>query len=412
MGSLFGGTPQTPTPINPAQGARQQNRWNVRNAYQNASFNRLNQTDPYGNTLSYTQTGTDERGNPIFSVNQTASQGEMDYRNQLRDLGLGAYRSGLQGAQSSASQSPGDVAGLDQFLPGGRFTAGGGSVDTTYGPTAENRVGSDPYGLMNQGVGRLQGEFGGPVGNSQDAFNTAYGYASANLEPRFEQTRAATENRLRNQGLDPTSEAYRSQMNDVALQQNEARNNLVTGLQNQMFNQGLAGRQQGYNEASGLYGLGQGTAQNLFGQNLAQSQYGQGMANDAFNQNLQSAQFGAGRQDAAAQNAQFGTNLAGGLGQQNFQNQLGLANIGQSGIVNPVTQGQYANVPGVNVQGVDMMGLQNLNQQGQWNAYNAQAAQQQAMLSGLASIGGSLLAAPMTGGASLGGMMGGQLLGL
>jgi hypothetical protein len=37
-------------------------------------------------------------------------------------------------------------------------------------------------------------------------------------------------------------------MNDLALQQNESRNNLVTGLQGQMFNQGLQQRQLGMNE--------------------------------------------------------------------------------------------------------------------------------------------------------------------
>ena len=80
------------------------------------------------------------------------------------------------------------------------------------------------------------------------AFDRAYQTASANLEPRFDRAGAAMENRLRNQGLDPTSEAYKSATNDLALQQNEARNSLVTQLQGQMFNQGLQDRQQQVNE--------------------------------------------------------------------------------------------------------------------------------------------------------------------
>jgi len=74
-------------------------------------------------------------------------------------------------------------------------------------------------------------------------------YLLAFLDTR---SRAAMENRLRNQGLDPTSEAYKSAVNDLALQQNEARNSLVSGLQGQMFNQGLQADQQNINRLSAL----------------------------------------------------------------------------------------------------------------------------------------------------------------
>ena len=117
---------------------------------------------------------------------------------------------------------------------GQQFAGGLSDLGQSYFRGAQNFL-ADPYS-----------------GSSQDADNDAYRYATANLEPRFEQTRAATENRLRNQGLDPTSQAYKSQMNDLALQQNEARNNLVTGIQGQLFNQGLAGRQQQVGEFAQL----------------------------------------------------------------------------------------------------------------------------------------------------------------
>ena len=117
---------------------------------------------------------------------------------------------------------------------GQQFAGGLSDLGQSYFQGAQNFL-ADPY-----------------AGSSQDAFDDPYGYATANLEPRFEQTRAATESRLRNQGLDPTSQAYKSQMNDLALQQNEARNNLVTGIQSQLFNQGLAGRQQQVGEFSQL----------------------------------------------------------------------------------------------------------------------------------------------------------------
>lgn len=185
MGSLFS-TPKPPKAPNPTKVSDAQFKANIKSGQQQASFNRLNQTDPFGNQLAYTQTGTDANGNPIYSASQ--SLGGMGQQ----------YAQGLSGLGNQYFGMAGDVNDL----------------------------------------------------GSQAAFDRAYGYASANLEPRFEQARAATESRLRNQGLDPTSEAYRTGMNDLALQQNEARNNLVTGLQGQMFNQGLQQRQQRVSELS------------------------------------------------------------------------------------------------------------------------------------------------------------------
>lgn len=183
MGSLFK-TPKAPKPLNPTKVANAQLQTNVQSGQQQSAFNRLDQTDAFGNKLNYTRTGTDANGNPTYSVGQSLG-------------GLGQqYSQGLAGLGNQYFSQAGNVGNL----------------------------------------------------GSQAAFDKAYGYATANLEPRFEQSRAAMENRLRNQGLDPTSEAYKSGMNDLALQQNEARNNLVTGLQGQMFNQGLQQRQQGMAE--------------------------------------------------------------------------------------------------------------------------------------------------------------------
>lgn len=255
MGSLFK-SPKKPEPLNVAAVTQQANTQNTGNAFQNASFNRINQQDAFGNTLNYQQTGTDERGNPIFSANQQ----------------LGQY------GQQAAS----GLAGLGQ----------------QYFQNAGNR----------------------PDLGSQAAFDQAYGYATANLEPRFQRTEDATINRLRNQGLDPTSEAYRSQMNDLALQQNEARNNLVTGLQNQMFQQGIQNRQQ----------------------QMAELQPG------------------------VAASSQF-------------------------------MQPGYVNTPQVGVQNVDVAGLNQANQADQWKGYQADVSQRNAMIGGLAGIGGALIGAPFMG---------------
>lgn len=117
------------------------------------------------------------------------------------------------------------------------------NVEQKLGATGQQFAG----GLAGLGQ-QYMSQAGEGAPDSQGAFDKAYGYATANLEPRFERATNAMENKLRNQGLDPTSEAYKSQMSDVGLQQNEARNNLVSSLQGQMFQQGLAGRQQQMSE--------------------------------------------------------------------------------------------------------------------------------------------------------------------
>jgi len=221
-------SPRAPAPLDVGRVQNAQNEQNARNAADQARYNRINQYGPFG-SVTYDPTS----GAQTTSLNAD----EMAMRNRGRD----AWAQAAGGLAGVAEQTPGTLA----------------------------RTLNDPEGLAAQGAGRLQSEFAGPGQDSNGAFDRAYEYASANLEPRMERQRAAMENRLRNQGLDPTSEAYRTASNDLALQQNEARNNLVTGLQGQMFNQGLQGRQQGFNESAGLMGLGMQRAGQAFGQDQA-----------------------------------------------------------------------------------------------------------------------------------------------
>lgn len=315
MGSLFS-SPKAPTPMDAGAVGQQQQGENTRSAFQSAAFNRINQSGPFG-SVSYSQSGTDASGNPIFSQSTQLDPNELAYRDQQRSTAFGGYGQGLAGIGASAN----------------RF---GGAADQ----------------LMDAGQQRL-GAFNSPADlSSQAAFDQAYSTASANMEPRMARSTAAAENRLRNQGLDPTSEAYKSQMNDLALQQNESRNDLTTKLQGQMFNQGLQGRQQDFSEASGLYGLG----------------------------------------------AQ-----AGQTQMQGFQ-QIG--SLGRSGMVDAATAPGVSDYAQVNTGGpVDYAGLNTSAYNQQNEQYKQQMQQRNAMIGGLAGIGGSILTAPLGGGASVGGTL-------
>jgi len=333
MGSLMS-SPRAPAPLYVGRVQNAQNEQNARNAADQARYNRINQYGPFG-SVTYDPTS----GAQTTSLNAD----EMAMRNRGRD----AWAQAAGGLAGVAEQTPGTLA----------------------------RTLNDPEGLAAQGAGRLQSEFAGPGQDSNGAFDRAYEYASANLEPRMERQRAAMENRLRNQGLDPTSEAYRTASNDLALQQNEARNNLVTGLQGQMFNQGLQGRQQGFNESAGLMGLGMQRAGQAFGQDQAIA----GVRNQ-----------GLGLQG----------DLYGRLGQ-----------MGLSGMGGAASNTGAAGYQGINVGNVDVTGLAGRRQTDLQNQYNQEVAQRNAMIGGLAGIGGSILAAPMTGGGSLGGWLGSRALG-
>lgn len=189
----MGKSPKAPKPMDVDTVTGQANDQNTNNAYKNAAFNRLNQTDQFGNTLNYNQTGTDANGNPIFGVTQ-----------------------GMGEAGKTAA------AGF------------GGMADKYYGMA------------------------GAPIESSMDAMNRAYDSATAFSEPRMQRQMEQERTRLTNMGLDPSSAAYKNGVTDLTENQSNSRNTLAAALQGQMFNQGLAGRQQQMNELSpGLqYGMG------------------------------------------------------------------------------------------------------------------------------------------------------------
>jgi hypothetical protein len=268
----MGSKPKSPEPMNVGAVAGAANKQNTANAFQNAAFNRVNQTDALGNSLQYSQSGTDAQGNPIFSAQQNLGETGQMYAGGLANLGQKYF-------------------------------------DT---------VGSRP-------------DMG-----SNAAFDRAYDYASANLEPRMQRQTDQLETKLRNQGFERGSEAFTDAGNDLALQQNEARNNLVTQLQGQMFQQGLADRQQQLGELN--------------------------------------------------PGVQFGNDA------------LSLDQV---------------NVPQVGVQNVDVAGLNQTAYNQQMQQYQQQMAQRNAMIGGLASIGGTLAGAAVGGpiGASIGGSLFGAAAG-
>lgn len=260
-------SPKAPAPMDVGAVTASANAQNRQNAATNAAYNRVNQTDALGNTLRYNQTGTDANGNPTFEASQGLGETGQMYAGGLANLGQ------------------------------------------RYFDTAGN----------------------GPDLSSNAAFDRAYQTASANLEPRFARSQDRLETKLANQGFERGSEGWSNAANDLALQQNEARNDLTSKLQGQLFTQGLQERQQGLAEL--------------------------------------------------APGVQFGNNA------------LSLDQV---------------NVPQVGVQNVDVAGLNQAAYNQQMQQYQQQMQQRNAMIGGLASIGGTIAGAAIGGpmGASIGSRMG------
>ena len=197
----LGPAPSAPAAPDYTGAAQQTAQGNLEAARAASAANRVNQVTPYGN-LDYTQSGTDQYGNPTWTATTTLSDvGQQLLNNQNQaSLGLGGtINSALGRVQSTMGQ---------QFNPN----------------------------LPQVGINAGQ--------NYQDA-------AMQRLAPQLQQQRELLTNQLANSGIPVGSEAYnRSQMN-----QSQKENDLLAANTTQGFNTGLAANQQAYNQAMTNYNL-------------------------------------------------------------------------------------------------------------------------------------------------------------
>lgn len=335
---------------------------NLANAQQATVANRANQYSPYG-SLTWSQADPSDPSSPWSqSINLSPTgQSLLDASNQSQ-LGIAGLQ---QGATNNVQNTMGQP-----------FSYNGPGVQTSI----------DRYNVGPTGAQSWLGSYAGIPEVSEkvrtDAENAAYGRATSRLDPQWGDRQSEAETQLRNQGLVPGGEAYDKAMRNLTFSRNDAYDQargaaVQQGLQAQQaqFGMGLAANQAGYGQELGKAGLYNQAMQQLYGQQL-------GSSGQNFSQGLASAQFG---------------NQAGG---QMLDRELGLYNLPlnqlnalRSG--SQVTTPQFGNyaqqqaVPGANYSGA-------ASAQGAYdqNAYNQQVGQQNAMMSGLFSLGGAALGAP------------------
>jgi hypothetical protein len=195
----LGPAPSAPAPPDYAGAARETAAGNLAAAQTATAANRVNQITPYGN-LTYAETGTDSRGNPIWTATQSLSPAQqqlLDYQNQA-SIGLGK--------------------------------------------------------LAGQGLGYVENMLNTPFDTSKlptTGFNPSQSYQDAymqRLQPQIQQGQERLQQRLANQGIDIGSEAY-----DRAMQaQAKAENDLLLGATTQGFGVGQQARQQALQEQAYL----------------------------------------------------------------------------------------------------------------------------------------------------------------
>ena len=236
------------------------------------------------------------------------------------------------------------------------------------------------------------------------------------LQPQLERQRSQLQTQLANQGITPGSEAYRNAM----MEQGQRENDLMSQASLQGINLDMSARQQGFGEATTTAGF-QNEAQNqIFQQALASGQFENAadaanfarqqaatqMGNAAIGQNQQTALAEMQANNAAQnqkynqmlQSAQFGNTAD----EQNFQRQLGLYNLPLNQVAalmggSQVSLPQFQGYQGAGVTASPIFQAGQAQYGAAMDAYNADQAANNALMSGAFGVLGSALGGPMGG---------------
>jgi hypothetical protein len=379
----LGPAPKAPPPPDYAGAARETAQGNLAAAQSATAANRVNQITPYGN-LNYAETGTDSRGNPIWTATTTLSDtGQQLLNNQnAASLGLGSAITSQLGqvqnvmgrgfnpnfdAQAYLRQNP-DVAaaGVDPYQHYMNYGRSEGrqaplSQAIQYGGQGPQlgQVGQGPQfsqagqAQQAQGVGQAQQAQG--IGSGEMAQRIGGGPQFQNLEAANALRRSGNTDALQrslgqNVGMEGWDRASGLLMSRLTPQIEQSQDRLKA----QLANQGIVAGTEAYNRAMTQQGQkendlrtqaqlqAQGIQQNLFGQELQAGQFGNQAATQQQQNLLQNLGFSnqAQQQDFANRQAQLAFNNQ--LGQQGYQNQLAGVQANNQAIAQNFGQGLSA----------------------------------------------------------------------
>lgn len=435
--AIFGGGPDTPSAPDPYATADAQGQANIDAARITTALNRANQVTPYGSMTwaqggsGYDKTGYDnalkawqdaggtgtrpEQSGFGYNPDAWTSTVTLDPRVQgLIDSNL-ATSQGLQGAIDSSlgsvtstlsNQLEGpatvDINGIRQGV-NGRYTDLQPSLQGATSLASTGRA-----GVATQ-LARLQNLYEQDFNyNSAPDMPTAdeatrqrvedalYGRATSRLDPRFNQAQDQLNSSLAAQGITQGSEAYNRELQNFGNTRNDAyssaMNDAISGSDEAMqrlFNMGLQARQQGVSEANTLRTLPTQEAAALAGisnglDTSSRNWYGAETAQETAKDNSTANQFNL---ETTNNQNQFNNTIAQRnqilnelnalrTGAQASIPQFGSTNSGTQVGASPIAQSVYNSY------------------QGELGNYNAQVGSNNAMMGGLAQLGGAAMMAP------------------
>ncbi len=250
MGSGKGGkAPKAPDYASLAKQDAEQQRIT---AEQLTKSNRPNQTDQYGNTLTWSQGPGGEWNQSVnLSPDQKARQ---DQNLWFRDIAASGYGNALKGVTSQGSFQAPDTLGYSDF--GGAYKpGGGGGGGGVSGPNMDLKF--DPLSKFKNGAGEI-----GNFDRSQGDRVASDMYESVMSRNRPEQARVqeALDVKLRQQGLQPGTEAFDRAMKNALTSFGDVNSKAAldaTGAGYQaagdIYNTNLAGQGQRYDQELGVW---------------------------------------------------------------------------------------------------------------------------------------------------------------
>lgn len=434
--AVFGGN-DAPAAPDPYAVANAQGTANIDAARITTALNRANQVTPYGSLTwaqggsGYDKTGYDnalkawqdaggtgtkpEQSSYGYNPDAWTSTVTLDPRIQsLLDSSL-ATSQGLQGAIDSSLANTTSTLSQPLNAPGSIDINGIRSgVEKRYTDLQPSLQGATDLAMASRGdmasqLSRLRNLYSQDFNyNSAPAMPTAdestrkavedalYSRATARLDPRFSQAQDQLNSSLAAQGITQGSEAYNRELQNFNNSRNDAyssaMNDAITGSDDAMqrlFNMGLQARQQGVNEANTLRTLPTQEAAALAGianglDTASRNWYGAETAQETAKDNSTANQFNMERtnnQDqfnntVAVRNQVLNELNALRTGAQAQTPQFGSTNSGAQVGASPIAQSVYNSY------------------QGDLANYQAGVGSNNAMLGGLAQLGGAAMMAP------------------
>jgi hypothetical protein len=314
----------------------------------NAANNRINQVTPYGNS-TYVQTGTDQYGNPTYTMNTTAAPGIQNAINAQMPQLAQTYGSAFQ---SPTFNSTGDMPSMNYY--GSRLNQQQFNPATQLLPLPKYDVNTqiDQSKLPSFGI------------NPGETYENAI---MRRLEPALQRQSQASDAQLANQGIVPGTRAYETAKQLLAQQQNDARTSAIVGG----MDTGLRANQQVFGQGATQVGLNLAGQEQSFTQPLRTNVQNMSANELAYNQQISNQKLGMD-----AQNQAFVQAMA-----------KYMAPAQVAGLLKNLSTPTYA--PTTTIPGTDYLGAMGLTNQSQQANANAENARNNAMIQGLFSMGGA-----------------------